>query len=60
MPFVEADILSWAGHVPAGTLIIFPENVLQFKKRVARIDRHMKLGQRNLAKIRKRFYIESD
>jgi len=44
VPFVEADILSSPGHVPAGTIVIFPENVLQFQKRTARIDRHMKIA----------------
>jgi len=60
VPFVEADILSSLGHVPAGTIVILPENVLQFQKRSARIDRHMKIVQRNLTKIRKSLYIESD
>jgi len=60
MSFVEADILSSPRHVPAGTLVILSENVRQFQKRSARIDRHMKVAKRNLAKIKKSLYIESD
>ena len=60
MSFVEADILSSPRHVPAGTSVILSENVRQFQKRSARIDRHMKIAKRNLAKIKKSLYIESD
>ena len=60
VPFVEADILSSARHVPAGTIVILPENVLNFKRRIARIDRFVKMAQANLATIRKSLDIESD
>jgi len=60
VPFVEADILSSARHVPAGTIVILPENVLNFKRRLARIDRCVKMAQANLTTIRKSLNIESD
>jgi hypothetical protein len=60
VPFVEAEILSSSRDVPAGTIIILPENVLNFKRGIARIDRIVKQAQANLATIRKSFDIESD
>jgi hypothetical protein len=60
VPFVEADILSSPRHVPAGTIVILLENVLKFKRRLARIDRCVSMAQTKLATIRKSLYIESD
>jgi len=60
VPFVEADVLSSPSQVPAGTIVILPENVLKFKRRLSRIDRCVKIAQTNLATIRKSLYIESD
>ena len=59
-PFVEADILSSTTQLPAGTLFILPENVPQFRKRLARIDRSMKVAQASVASMRKKFFTESD
>ena len=60
VPFLEADILTSARHVPEGTIVILPGNVHKFKRRIARIGRCVSMAQRKLATIRKSLYIESD
>jgi hypothetical protein len=56
----KACTLSSPRCVPAGTLVISEKLVPKFKKRLARLDRHMMNAQNDLTIIRKGLHIESD